>query len=411
MNNCFIDSVVDSEEGRLFLICMFDPSKFLEYELKYVDTEELKGIYESKQYTMDFILDGEYLRWKGVTLNVGDESLKGQYVKIECVNNNIYSTLVELVKAKASYVHDSVVESLEDSERFPGLGVSRLTNLRVSKSTMGIYMSLMWEDGWASETLVGINSEGLFLKPFHVLVPTDQIEERTGLKKVSSLNLNDEVYDLFKVSEDTPVYASFRPNFHLTSPYINYKVIEAECKKEVVEQLTGLIKILEERIYGPQEQLVKESFYKQPNTDGVFFETLRKKVSKADQHRLLGRCSTEFAPAVSSGELSLVGLRAKLTKENKSAVEIKGAIDLTVFLVKTAGKDFLSILEAAQATKRSIQVQQAHLDLELFAMRSIIYLSGHPFPDYLTKTIFKGGYHSCDSVGIKRGAMLLHEFI
>lgn len=396
---CFLNIVFSSGSKRLYQLVIFSVEDFLEFEVLYTDAEGIKKIIDSGEYDTDFRVENDYLVWEGEDAPI-DEAQIAKYVgaklKVSTVNDNLYKKLSDLIKMGATYVSSVKSEMLEDGDEFPREGVNFLGNLRISKSSMGLFLSVKYEDGWRTRTLVG-NTNGLELHPFNVLVKQSNLDESIlkcdGITKVKEVILQTEKYVILNVGDGISLYPQFSPAFTLQSPYINYKTYRSELNNRSIDLLDLVIAKLEESVYGVVEDENKAPYTrtKETNPNGVFFDFQAKKLSGNRKVFLVEFAVNNLFAKLNRKELEFKDIVTTLRNSQLDNRESHAVLSLLYVLINTRASSTLERLDSMIATRRAMRIDALVYDLELFAMRAYMYMTGFSLPNYENSYMAIGG--------------------
>lgn len=412
--HCFMEMVFTCGEDKLYQLNLFDDNSFLESEVRYATSEQLKQIVESKEYKTDFRLENNYLMWEGPSVEINKalyNQLSGIFRFHRTINHHIYKKLANLVQADALYITRQGADLLQDGDPFPVTGIVPLNTLKVSRSTMRIHISILGDEGWRTHTLVG-NDGGLTLHSFLVLVesevsPTLDLE-CSGITLERQLSLGGKDYHLYKFSDGISLYPQFSPEFLLQSPLINYKVFKSELNKAHVDSLTLLIKTLEERIYGEREpqEYPKEYAYSRTDNTGVFFDFSMKALSNDRKVWLVEYAINKLFSEVAKGNMTLRDVVSALKQSSLPYREQTIILNLVYILNNVSGSSALDTLESCISARKNLRKQSLVLDLELFSIRAFMFMTNYSLPDYASIYIARGGNVDGDTVIRKRGSVV-----
>lgn len=408
---CFLNMVLTDSDRRLYEVVDFNTDSFLEYKVVYVDITGLTKFAEDKSYEKDFSIENGYLVWDGreasIPPAVYNRSLNN-YISISTSNIHIYKKLADLVSMEARYISSAGVQSMEETGSLPLLGVSSLSNCKISQSTMRVYLSLKTEDGWRTRTLIG-NDKGLQLHPFYVIIEKRNVSQDLlceGISHVKDLELDSGEISLFKIEDGISLYPNFHPSFSFQPALINNKTLQAAKNKCSIDLMDTFIQILENTLFGYKEEETKSEYRGTGESDksGVFFRFKSKAMNFYKRKELINR-AIDLYSQYASGAITVSTMMATLRNTNSNYLENYGTLSIITMLSNTAS-DPLDRLDGARSSRYDLKCKSLYLELELFSMRAHMYMTDFSLPEYGNLWIATGGKSEYETVIEKVGGGL-----
>ena len=398
--NCFLAAIYNSPKENLYEVAEFEDSEVLKYTLRYLNKDGLKKLYFENKYNFDFKIqvegDDYFIFWAGPEVSIS-ESLFNNFlnraVVHRTVKKTIYDLLYELAVKGAYYLDYKLVDELDSQVTFPKEGISKFINLRVSKTTMRVYMVVLTEEGYRARSIVTSNNGNIECKQFHFMIDktkVNSLEFTDFIEWVRDINLGGVNFSIFRVSSDITPYPVFEPHFRFIDPVINYKVYHSEQWKvaaDILELYASEIEALlkEEKPTFPTKKV--EDY--DTDKSGVFFKLVGKRLNTSDKYEALKLCIDVHEKVVKDG-WSFENARDFFIKRSDHPHRKFACLVLLMALLRKAD-NILGRLEIIKNTREEVLINLLRLDLELFAIRSFMCLVNYKLPHNADSCEIVGG--------------------
>lgn len=410
MRYCFLCLVYVNNDRKLYEIVDFNENDFLKYSIRYVNEEGLRQVFEDEETKTDFYIENGYLGWDGPQIEIPNstyDSYLNKNLPLETCNTHMYDFLLSLINMDVRYLDNSAVEKLKQENQIPEHGVARMSTLKISKSTMRVYLSVLTEEGWRARTVVG-NESGLLFEKFHFLVETEKdpgYSKHSNVNLVESLQIGVEEFNLYEVEDGFSLYPEFQSGFKLESPLLNHKLICAEKYKSAVDFLDFFISATERSLFGPKEteKYPDQQYTKKPDRSGVFLKLHGKQPAKYEYSEMVAyvvKCMKKIA----EGQATLKSIVQEI-KGTKYHLFHQNAILSLLFVMVKSKATPLDRLEAAREARKSLKSKSLRLELELFAIRAFVFVTDYSFPEYEPIMLLEGGITEFTGEMVKVGGL------
>lgn len=398
----FLSFVYIAGDKKIYELVEFEDEVFLNFKLRYVTEEGLTEVWESQEVKKDFSLSEGYLLWSGESSEISDseyENFKGREVNISAPNNHLYVWLWDLVKMGARILTDSAFKYITETGTLPDEGVANMSTIRVSRSTMRVYVSMLAEGGWFSQTLVGMEGN-LNFNPFYFMIEKHKADTLTidpSIKLQTTLTLGAEEFCIFRVVDGISIYPQFHPHFKLISPMINHKILNIEKYKAAVDFLSYFIRTIERSVFKYEEPETSEYNRDGRETDkrGVFIRSHLRQPGRKAQHAMLAFVGDANENMV-KGIWSMGDVKRIMIEREFSVYEQFACLSLLTVLVKVTD-NMLTRIDSCKELRNKLREVSLKNELELFAFRSYIYVMDYKFPRYEPSFVMEGGMSAISS--------------
>lgn len=396
MTHAFLCWVYKSESGQsIYEIATSGRKDFINFGLRYVDHKGLMAIAEDPSYRKDFYVENGYLGWEGETIIIQDDvvdRLNGISLDVYTHNEHIYTFLLKMAQLDARYLDRKAFEHVKEHNEIPEYGVNRMSAIKVSNSSMRVHISVLTEEGWRTRSLIK-NEEGLQLEPFYILIEKDrypEITDHAGVFVEKSLTIGAQEFMLYSVSDGMSLYPEYSNGFKILKPLLAWKLYNATLNNSVVDFLDYFIKETSKSMFGyvePEKAEYTQEYESKGDTSGVFLKLHTKKPRRAVHPELRQEVFKLLKKAVSP---DVRYLRPDIQKSGFKHLE-QQCMFVLAHAILSSNPTPLDRLEAVKSIRNELKAESVRLELDLFAVRSHIYIKNVSFPDYTDHVLLVEG--------------------
>jgi hypothetical protein len=387
LSQYFLGVVYTNGEKKLYELIEFDKKSFLRYKILYANPEMLKELYHTPGNVFDFEIKNDYLLWDGPTVEIDPDSMRHFDGKHTVISNNIetvYDYLIKLSRLDAWYVRDESAEEFISSGRFPEYGATSFSSLKVSSSTMRVYLSILTEEGWRSRAILSY-AGSLKFESFKFIIKSSQFFDlglSECIEEIAEVRYGGELYKVCVFSEGMSIYPDFSPSFRLLDPVVNMKMDSILKDQSAAELLDFFVVSMKKALFPEDEErlVVTKDYSYVSDTDksGAFFKYSLKKPRK-DKLAQLFKLTSDMYDGRTLQNWDIAQLKDFMVSSKLDATQMYACLAL-LGVYESVTSNMLDRIDSAQASKIEYLVSSLEQELELFAIRAYICLTDYKLP-------------------------------
>lgn len=409
--NIQVSSNDENQPDTIFQIIDYNPNDLSHFKFLYRDYEDLLELCNEMPDEVDWYSIDNNVHGICISMQVPQNEidlLRGKDVTYKLVDNHILPLLQRWKNKGFYYVNTTVLEHLDciSSECF----INKLSRMRVSKTTMKVYISYRNEEAaWCSATLFSLPETlgSTKLGDFYI-GSYQEITDEPQLKLITSCVLNENPFYIYQVDTSnivTEVRYLSQQSLVLPSSLINSLAYNADLTGYTFEMLRSFKQQVEKELNFVKNKETTVSYPKKKSTDDKLgirvayppskeMKSYLLREAKKLAQTLLEEYGTEFfgfdiLDAITRDNKKLL---QNLTDANFDLFEAHAILDLASYIACTGGKVNISLYNALVA--RCNTLTAADLDLSLYLLAFRIMMANGILPKGVSNQYYFVGSNS-----------------